>query len=142
MVCYGRVSPVVLYGCETWSLTLREERRLRVFENKVLRRIFEPKRDEVTGEWRKLRNEELSDLYSSPSIVRVIKSRRMKWAGHVTRIGERRGGFGWGNLRVRYHLGDPGVDGRVILRRIFRKWDVGVWTGSIWLRIGTGSGHL
>jgi hypothetical protein len=94
---------------------LREEHRLRVFENKVLRRIFEPKRDEVTGEWRKLHNEELSDLYSSPNI-RVIKSRRVKWAGHVARMGERRGGFGWGNLRERYHLGDPGVDGRVILK--------------------------
>ena len=82
---------VVLHGCETWSLTLREERRLTVFENRVLRRIFGPKRDEVTGEWRKLRNEELNDLYSSPSIVRVIKSRRMKWAGHVARMGERRG---------------------------------------------------
>jgi len=79
--------PVVLYGCETWSLTLREERRLRVFENRVLRRIFGPKRDETTWEWRKLHNEELNDLYSSPNIVRVIKSRRMGWAGHVARMG-------------------------------------------------------
>jgi len=71
------ILPVVLYGCETWSLTFREECRLRVFENWVLR-IFGPKRDEVTGEWRKLHNEELNDLYSSPSIVRVIKSRRMR----------------------------------------------------------------
>jgi len=69
------ILPVVLYGCETWSLTLREERRLRVFENRVFRRIFGPKRDEVTEEWRKLHNEELNDLYSSPNIVRVIKSR-------------------------------------------------------------------
>jgi hypothetical protein len=71
------ILPVVLYGCETWSLTLREEHRLRVFENRVLRRIFGLKRDEVTGEWRKLHNEELRDLYSSPSIIRIIKSRRM-----------------------------------------------------------------
>jgi hypothetical protein len=77
------ILPVVLYGCETWSLTLREERRLRVFENRVLRRIYGPRRDEVTGEWRRLHNEELIDLYSSPNIVRVIKSRRMRWAGHV-----------------------------------------------------------
>jgi len=72
------ILPVVLYGCETWSLTLREERRLRVFENRVLRRVFEPKRDEVTEEWRKLHNEELSDLYSLPNRVRVVKSRRMR----------------------------------------------------------------
>jgi hypothetical protein len=80
--------PVVLYGCETWSLTLRDEYRLRVFENRVLRRIFGPKRDEVTGGWRKLHNEELHGLYFSPSIVRVIRVRRMRWAGHVARMGE------------------------------------------------------
>jgi hypothetical protein len=74
---------VVLYGCETWSLTLREERWLRVFQNRVLRRIFGPKGDEVTGKWRKLHNEKLHDLYSSPNVVRVIKLRRMIWAGHV-----------------------------------------------------------
>jgi hypothetical protein len=74
---------VVLYGCETWYLTLREEHRLRVFEKRVLRRIFGPKRDEVTGECRKLHNEELRDLYSSPSIIRIMKSRRMRWAGQL-----------------------------------------------------------
>jgi hypothetical protein len=76
-----------LYGCETWSLTLREEQTLRVFENRVLRRIFGPKRDKATGEWRRLHNEELNDLYSSPNIIRVIKSRRMRCAGHVARKG-------------------------------------------------------
>ena len=81
---------VVLYGCETWSLTLREERKLKVFE-KVVLRIFGPRRDEVTGEWKLLHNEELNDLYSSPNIVRVIKPIRMKWAGHVARMGEERG---------------------------------------------------
>jgi hypothetical protein len=77
-----------LYGCETWSLTQREEQRRRVFENRVLRRIFGPKRDEVTREWRRVHKEELNDLYSSPNIVRVIKLRRMRWAGHVARMGE------------------------------------------------------
>jgi hypothetical protein len=73
----------------TRSLTLREEHRLRVFENRVLRRISGPKRDEVTGDWRKLHNEELRDLYSSPSIIRIIRSRRMRWAAHVARMGRR-----------------------------------------------------
>ena len=81
------VMNIVLYGCETCSLTLREERKLRVFENMVLRRIFGPRRDEVTGEWRRLHTEELNDLYCSPNIVWVIKSRRMRWAGHVARMG-------------------------------------------------------
>jgi hypothetical protein len=84
---------VVLYGCKTWSLTLREEQRLRVFENMVLRRIFGPKRDEATGEWRRLHNEELNDLYSSPNIIRVIKSRGMGWTRHVARMGEKRGAY-------------------------------------------------
>jgi hypothetical protein len=80
------ILPVVLYGCETWSLTLRKEHRLRFFENRVLRRIFGPKREE-DGSRRKLHNDELHDLYSSPNIVRVIKSRRMRWAGDVARMG-------------------------------------------------------
>jgi hypothetical protein len=84
------IMPVVLYGCETWSLTLREEHRLRVFENRELRRIFGPKKEE-DGSWRKLHNDELHSLYSSPNIVRMIKSRRMRWAGHVARMREGRG---------------------------------------------------
>jgi hypothetical protein len=82
------ILPVVLYGCETWSLTLKEEHRRRVFENRVLRIIFGPKRDELTGERRKLHSEELHILYSSQNIIRQNKSRRMRWAGHVARMGE------------------------------------------------------
>ena len=90
---------------------------MRVLENRVSGKIFGPKREEVTGEWRKLHNEELNDLYCSPNIVRVIKSRRIRWAGHVARMGEMRGykGFWWGNLKERGRLGDPGVDERIIL---------------------------
>jgi len=84
------ILPVVLYGCETWLLTLREERKLRVSKNMVLRIIFGSRRDEVRGEWRRLHNEELNDLYSSANIVRLMKSRRMRWAGHVVRMGEER----------------------------------------------------
>jgi hypothetical protein len=92
------ILPVVLYGCETWSLTLREKHILRVFENRVLRRIFGPKRTEVMGEWRKLHNKELHDLYSSSSIIRIMKSRRIRWVGHVARID-----YWWESQRERDH---------------------------------------
>jgi hypothetical protein len=105
-------------------------------------KIFELKKGDVTVEWRRLRNEELHDLYFS--VVWVIKSRRMRWAGHVARQGrgEVYAGLWWGNLMERDHFEDPGVDGRIILRWIFRHWDVGVWTGLGWLQIETGGGHL
>jgi hypothetical protein len=104
---------VVLYGCETWSLALREEYRLGVFENRALRRMFGPKRDEVTGEWRKLHNEELHDLYSSPSIIRIIKARRMIWVGNVARMGTKRNAYG-------LLVGKP--EGRRPLGRPRRRW--------------------
>ena len=88
------ILPVVLYGCETWSLTMREERKVRVFENRVLRRTISPKRGEVTGEWRKLHKEEFNDLYCLPNIIRVIKSRRMRWSGYVACIGDSKGVYG------------------------------------------------
>jgi hypothetical protein len=117
------ILPVVVYGCETWSLTLREERRLRVFENRVLRRIFGPMWDEVTREWRKLHIDELNNLYCSPNIVRVIKSRRRRWAGHVARLRQGRGVYRAlvGKSEGKNHLGAPGVDGRIILKWILRK---------------------
>jgi hypothetical protein len=113
-------------------------------ENRALRRIFGSKREEVTGEWRKLHNEELRDLYSSPTIVRVIKSRRMRWAGHVARLGRGQACtmFLWGDLRERDHWGEPGVDGKVISRWIFRNWEMGVWAGLRWLRIEPAGGQL
>jgi hypothetical protein len=106
------ILPVVLYGCETWSLTLREEHRLRVSENRVLR-IFGPKMEE-DGSWRKLHNDELHSLYSSPNIVRVIKSRRMRWAGHVACMGEGRGVH-------RVLVGKS--EGKRPLRRPRRRWE-------------------
>jgi len=123
---------------------LREERKLRVFENMVLRRIFRPRRDEVTAEWRRLHNEELNDLYCSPNIVRVIKSRRMRWAGHVARMGDERVCIGswWRNRTEGDQWGDLGVDGWIILGWISRMWDVGIWTGLGWSRIETVGGRL
>ena len=110
----------------------------------MLRRILRPKRDEITGKSRKLHNEELNDLYSSFNIFRVIKSRRMRWAGHyrVWARGEVYTGLWWGNLRERDQLEDAGIDGRIILRLIFRKSYVEAWTGSICLSRGTGGCHL
>jgi hypothetical protein len=107
------ILPVILYGCETGSLTLREEHRLRVFESKVLRRIFGPKRDEVTGGWRKLHNEELRDLCPSSSIIRMIECRRMRWAGRVARMREKRNTY-------RLLVGKP--EGKKPLGRPRRRW--------------------
>jgi hypothetical protein len=100
-----------------------------VFENRVLRRIFGPKREEVTGEWRKLHNEELRDLYSSQSIIRLIKLRRMRWAGHVARMGKKRNAY-------RVLVGKP--EGKRSLGRPRRRSDGVTWTGLVWLRIGAG----
>jgi hypothetical protein len=129
------ILPVVLYRCETWSLTLREEHRLRVFENRVLRRIFGCKRDEVMGEWRKLHSGELHNLYLSPDIIRQIKSRSMGWAGHVARMGEGR------NL-YRVLVGRP--EGKRPLERSRRRWEDGIkmdlreigWEGGVeWIHL-------
>jgi hypothetical protein len=133
-----------LYGRETWSLTLREEHRLRVLENRVLRRIFGPMRDAVTGEWRKLHNEVLHKLYSSPDIFRQVKSRRMRWAEHAARMGEE-------SKLYKVLVGKP--EGKRPLGRPRRRWEdgirmdlreigLGVWNGFNWLRTGTGGGLL
>ena len=139
------ILPVVWYGYEFWSLTLGDERRPRVFENRVLKRIFGPKGNELTLEWRKLHNGELNDLCCSKNIVRVMKSRKMIWAGHVACMEERIGAY-------RDLVGKPDGDGP--LGRPRHRWEGnikmdlqelgcgGVETGSIWLRIGTGSVHL
>jgi len=138
------ILPFVLCGCETWSLTLREERRLRVFENRVLRRIFGPRRNEVTGEWRKLRLEEFNDLYSSPNIIRVIKSRRMRWGGLVARMGQRRGVYRIlvGKREGKRPLGKPWCMWEENIKMDLQKCFGGAWAGSMWLRIGIGGGHL
>jgi hypothetical protein len=115
-----------------------------VFENRVPKRIFGPRRAKLTGEWRKLHNEELNDFYTSPNIVRVIKSRRIKWAGHVARMGKKRGVYRVlvGKPKGNRPLGRHRRRWNIILKWIFRKRDVGVWTGSRWLKIGTVGGHL
>jgi hypothetical protein len=111
------ILPVVFYGCETWSLTLREENRLGVFKNNVLRRIFGPKRDEMTGEWRKLHSEELHNLYSFPDIIRQVKSSRMRWAGHVARMREERKVY-------KVLVGKP--EGKRPIGRPRRRWEDGI----------------
>jgi hypothetical protein len=118
------ILPVVLYGYETWSLTLREEHRLRVFENRILRRIFRQMRDKVAGEWRELHNEEFHILYSSPNIIKQIKSRRVKWVRHVARMGEDRNVYKvlMRKPEGKNHLEDQGVDGRILSEWILADW--------------------
>jgi hypothetical protein len=134
------ILPVVLYGCETWSLTPREEHRLRVFENTFLRRIFVPKRDEVTGEWRKLHSEELHNLYSFPDIIRQVKSMRMRWARHVARMGEERKVYKVlvGNPEGKRPLGRPRRGWENGIRMDLREIGWGVWIGFDCLRTGIG----
>jgi hypothetical protein len=138
---YGTtILPVVLYGCETWSLTLRDEQTLTVFENRVLRRIFGPKRDEATGEWRRLHTVQLYALNSSPNIIREINSRRKLWVEQAARMWERRGVYRvlvWRSEGKR-PLTRLGVDGKIILKWISKQWVGKAWIGLIWLGIGTG----
>jgi hypothetical protein len=115
------ILPVALYGCETWLLTLREEHRLRVFENRALRKLYGPKRDGVKGELRNLHNGELHNLYSSPDIIRQIKSRRMRWVGHVARVGEGRNVY-------KVLVGKP--EEKRPLGRTWRRWEDGDQDGS------------
>jgi len=124
-------------------LTLREERKLRVFENRVLRRIFVPRSDEVTGEWKRLHKQELNDLYSSPNIVWVIKWRRMRWAGHVARTVEERGVYRVlvGNPEGRGPLGRPRLRWVDNIRMDLQEVGCGLWTGLGWPRIETGGGR-
>jgi hypothetical protein len=138
------ILPVVLYGCETWSLTVREEHILKVFENRLLRRIFGPKRDEVTGEWRKLHSEELHISYYSQNIIRQIKSRRMRWAGHVARMGGERNVCKVlvGKPEGKRPLGRPRRIWKDGIRMDLREIGLGVQSGSSSLRLGTGGALL
>jgi hypothetical protein len=124
----------VLYGCETWSLTLWQKHRLRVFENRVLRRGFRPKRNEVTWEWKKLHNEELRDLYSLPNIVRVVKSRRMRWVGHVRHMGE-------GRVVNGVLVGRPRCRWEYNIKMDLQEVGGGCADWMELLRIGIGGGH-
>jgi hypothetical protein len=134
----------VLHGGEIWSLTLKKERRLREFENRMLRRIFGPKRDEVTGRLRKLRNEELNDLYSPPNIIQVIKSRRMRWPGHVARMGESKGTYRVlvGKIEGKRSFGRPKYRWEDTIKMDLQELVWAALTGLIWLRIGRGGGSL
>jgi hypothetical protein len=138
------ILPVVLYGCETWSVTLREEHRLRVFENRVLRGIFGPTRDEVTGEWRKVHSGELHKFHSSPDIIGQFKSRQIIWAGHVARMGEGRNVYRVlvGKPEGKGPLGRQGVNGRMRSKWTLGRLVGGMWIGFTWLRIGTVGGLL
>jgi hypothetical protein len=126
-----------LYQYETWSLTLREEHRLKVFENRVLKRIFGPKRDEVMGDRRKLHNGELHNLYSSPDIIRQIKSRRMRWAGHVAQMGEGRNMYRFlvRNSKAKRPLERPRHRWEDGIKWTLGRLVGGVWSGFIWHRI-------
>jgi hypothetical protein len=133
--------PAVLYGCDTWSLILKEERRLGAYENRVLRTISGPKRDETVEAWRELHTEVLHNLYSSPNIIKM-KSRK-RFAGYVARMGEQRHtGFSWGSRKEGDHQEDPDVGERIILKWILERKDGEVSTGLVWLMIGTSGGLL
>jgi len=133
-----------MYGCETWPLTLREEHRLSVFENRVLRRIFGPERDEVTGDWRKPHNEEPHDYYSSLNIIWMIKVRKMRWEGHVALMGERRDAYMVlvGKPEGKRPLGRPRYIWEDNIKMDLQELGWGAWAGLIWLRIWTGGRHL
>jgi hypothetical protein len=135
------ILPVVFCGCETCSITLREEHSLRVFENRVLRRIFGPRRDELMEEWRKLHSGELPNLYLFPNVIRQIKSRKMSWVGYVARMGEE---------RKLYKVFVGNLEGKTPFGRLRYRWEDGLewilqglvgrmWSGVTWLSVGTGS---
>jgi hypothetical protein len=134
----------IVSPCETWSLKLRQEHRLKVFEKRVLRRIFGLKKNDVTGQRRKLHSGELHNLYSSPYTIRQIKSRRMRWAGHVARVGEGRIVYRVlvGKPEGKEHLKEQGVEGRMGSKWTLGRLVGGIWSGFSWLRIGTVGGLL